>query len=62
MAKRYSVAKRMEENLANVGVPPQGNHASPQDNKVPPQEQALVISSPMSYGEIRSTFLTLLQL
>ena len=31
---------RVEEDLANAGVPPQGNKVSPKGNQVPPQNQA----------------------
>ena len=45
---------RAEEDLANVGVPPQGN-------QLPLQDQAPVILPPMQDGEIRSTFVTFRQ-
>ena len=51
----------MEEDLANVGVPPKENQSPPQGNQVPPQDQAPVIALPMIDGEIRSTFVNLAQ-
>ena len=58
---RRAVARRVEEDLANAGVPPLENQAPPQDNQVPPKHQAPVIPSPMTDREIRSAFVTLAQ-
>ncbi|XP_027769567.1 ATP-dependent RNA helicase DRS1-like [Solanum pennellii] len=52
-------ARRVEEDLASTGVPPQENQAPPQGNQVPPQNQALVIPPPLTDGEKMSTFLCL---
>ena len=37
MTIRRIAKRRAEENLANVGVPPQDNQAPPKGNHVPPQ-------------------------
>ena len=59
MTTRNAAARRVEEDLANVGVPPKYNQVPPQDNQVPPQVQTLVLPPPMTDGETWSTFLTL---
>ena len=51
----------MEEDLANVKVPPQDNQAPPQGHKRPLLDQTPVIPSPMTDREIRSAFVTLAQ-
>ena len=58
MSTRKAAARRFEEDIANVGVPPKGNQAPPQGNQVHPQEktqqhdQVLVIPLAMTDGEI----------
>ena len=54
-------AKRMEENFANLKVPPQDNQAPPQGNQGPLLDQTPVIPPPMTDREIRSAFVTLAQ-
>ncbi|TMW82430.1 hypothetical protein EJD97_005980 [Solanum chilense] len=61
MNTRRTAEKRVEEDLVYVGVPNQGNQATPQCNKVPLQHQAPIILPPMTDGEIRSAFVTLAQ-
>ena len=58
MNTRRATARRVEEDLANAGVPPQHNQAPPHDNQVPLEDQALVIRPPMTDREIRSKFVT----
>ena len=61
MTTRCAATRRVEEDLSNAGVPPKGNHVPPEDNQVPPQNQGPVIPPPITYGYIRSTFMTLAQ-
>ena len=61
MTTRGVTARRVEEDLANAGVPPKGNQVPSQDNQVPSQQQAPVIPPPVTNGKIMSTFLTLAQ-
>ena len=58
---RLAATRRVEEYLANAGVPAQENQAPPQGNQVPLQYQAPVIPPPMTDGEIRSENLSLAQ-
>ena len=59
MSTRRAAARRVEEDLSNAGVPPQGNQDPPQDNQAPQGSQALVIPPTMTDGEIRSSLVTL---
>ena len=59
MTTRREDARRVEKEIANARVPPQGNQAPLQENQVPLQDQAPVIPPFMTNGEIRSTFLIL---
>lgn len=48
----------MEEELANAGINPLENQVPPQGNKVPPQDQALLIPQPMTARKKRLEFVT----
>ena len=61
MNTRRTTTRKVEENLANAGVPPQRNQIPPQDNKVPLQDQALLVPPLMTDGAIRSKFVTFAQ-
>ena len=67
MTTRREAARRVQEEIANVGAPPQDNQVPPQGNNAPPQEQvpldgqASINPPAMTDGEIRSAFLSLAQ-
>ena len=61
MTTRRTSARHVKKEIANVGVDPQGNQATPKDNHAPPQVQAPVIPPPMKDGDINSPFLSLAQ-
>lgn len=55
---RWESVRRVDNDLVDGAVPPQGNQHHPQGNQVPPHEQAQVIPSPIKDGEIMLEFLT----
>ena len=67
MTNRRSVARIVEEDIANAGDPPQESQDPPQGNQAHPQEQvhlgdqASINLHAMMDGEIRSIFLCLAQ-
>ena len=60
MTQRRASTIRVEEEITNEGVPPQGNQAPPNE-QVPLVGQVPVNPTVMTDGEIRVAFLTLTQ-
>ena len=58
MTPRSAAARRVEDKIANAGVPSHDKQA-PDQEKVPLGGQVLVNPLAMSYGEIRANFLNL---
>lgn len=58
MNRRRAAARRVEDDLGNAGVLPQGNQAPPPDNQALQGEKALINPQPITDLEIRSAFLT----
>lgn len=52
--------RRVDEDIANEGVPPQENQTPPHEH-VPLGGQALVNPTVMTYSDVRATFLRLTQ-
>ena len=57
----YKYSRRVEEYLANAGVPPIGNKDHPQEGQSPKGNQAPIIAQPMTDGYIRVDIATLSQ-
>ena len=59
MTTRRAAARRVEEEIANAGVPPLDNQVSPQE-QAPLGDQALVNPPFMTEGDIWTTFINFL--